>query len=471
MTVEGPLFLVIDQGGHGSRVTVADERGRAVASHAEPVQTQRDGERVEQRPSELLDSIHAGLRAVRDTLGDRTDDIEAAGLAVQRASAICWDRESGAALSPVLSWLDRRGAALLAGTGLDAAWVRGRTGLHLSPHYGAAKLAWCLRELPAVRRAAAAGTLGLGPLSSWLLGSLGGGVYAAEATTAQRTLLWDRHERNWSPALCDAFGLPLDLLPPVADCDAGFGALGIGSHRVPLACCAGDQGLVVSAFGPPDESTVYINAGTGAFVLQPLAADTEPPDRGLLRTLAWAGAGGMRWVEEGTVNGAASALDQLADADLPIEPGEEAFFLNGVGGLGSPWWIADYPSRFVGPAGDAPTRERLVVESIVHLIVANITRLHVTPERVLLTGGLSNRTDLCRGLADALALPVDVPPDREATTRGMLAELSPAIAAAVPALERIEPDPAAHAYWRKRQEKWEALLLGDEKGKGPRAKG
>lgn len=460
MTAEKPLFLVIDQGGHGTRVVVADDRGRNVAAHAQPVRTVRNGERVEQQPSELLDSIHAGLRAVRAELGDRVQAIAAAGLAVQRASVVCWDRESGAALTPVLSWLDRRGAELLDGAGLDPARVRDRTGLRLSPHYGASKLAWCLRELPVVRHAAAAGSLGLGPLSSYLVWALGGGeVYRAEATTAQRTLLWDRHARDWSPELCAAFDVPLDTLPPVVACDAGFGELVLDSHRVPLTRCAGDQGLVVSAFGAPDPATVYINAGTGAFVLQPLAADAEPPDRGLLHTLAWSGVDGMRRVEEGTVNGAASALDRAAADDLPIEPGPESFFLNGVGGLGSPWWIADHPSRFVGTAGDAATRERLVVESIVHLIAANVARLHIRPERVLLTGGLSHRTDLCQWLADALALPVDVPADREATTRGMLAALSPTIAAHDPELQRIEPDKSAYPRWRERQEKWEALLL------------
>lgn len=460
MTTEKPLFLVIDQGGHGTRVVVADDHGRGVAAHAQPVRTTSDGERVEQRPSELLDSIHACLDAVRAELGERVQAIVAAGLAVQRASVVCWDRESGAALTPVLSWLDRRGAALLDAAGLDPARVRDRTGLHLSPHYGASKLAWCLRELSPVRHAAAAGSLGLGPLSSYLVWSLTGGeVYRTEATTAQRTLLWDRHAGDWSPELCAAFDVPLRTLPPVVDCDAGFGELALGSHRVPLTRCAGDQGLVVSAFGAPDPATVYINAGTGAFMLQPLAAGTEPPDRGLLRTLAWSGVNGMRWVEEGTVNGGASALDRVAADDLAVEPGSEPFFLNGIGGLGSPWWIADYRSRFVGPVADAAARERLVVESIVHLLAANVDRLHVRPERVLLTGGLSHRADLCRWLADALALPVDVPADREATTRGMLAELSPTIATSVPPLERIEPDTAAHSRWRERQEKWEALLL------------
>jgi len=49
-----------------------------------------------------------------------------------------------------------------------AADVHRRTGLVLSPHYGATKLAWCLDELPAVRAALAAGTLAFGPQASFL---------------------------------------------------------------------------------------------------------------------------------------------------------------------------------------------------------------------------------------------------------------------------------------------------------------
>lgn len=460
MAADGALFLAIDQGGHSSRVVAADRCGRIVATAAHAITTCSRGDRVEQEAGDVLESVLAGVREVADALGSRARELAAAGLAVQRASVVCWDRTTGAALSPVLSWLDRRGAPLLAAAGLDQQRVRARTGLHLSPHYGAAKLAWCLQELPAVRRAAAAGRLGLGPLSSYLVWQLSGGaVYRVDATTAQRTLLWDRATGDWSPELCEALGVAAERLPRVVRCDAGFGDLDLGEARVPLTHCAGDQGLVLSAYGAPDPDTVYINAGTGAFVLMPLADGADPPDRGLLQTLAWAGRERTDWAEEGTVNGAAAALD-LVDADgFPLEPGDEPFFLNGVGGLGAPWWIADYRSRFIGAADTPAARERLVVESIVYLIMANVQRLYRRPRRVLLTGGIAGRPELRQWLADALDLPVAVPADREATLRGLLATLAPAIAAADAGLARVEPEPGARARWRERQARWESLLL------------
>jgi len=458
MTADSALYLAIDQGGHSTRVMAVDGQGRTRAGHARPVRTRASGERVEQDARELLASVEEGMRAVAREIDPGR--LAAAGLAVQRASVVCWDRESGEPLCPVLSWMDRRGAALVDGCGLDPADVRARTGLHLSPHYGASKLAWCLRELPAVRDALSGGRLGFGPVAGFLAWRLGGrGACRVDAATAQRTLLWDRRTQDWSPALCKAFGIPLDCLPSAAACDAGFGELDADGHRVPLAVCAGDQGLVVTAYGPADPATVSINAGTGAFVLMPRAKDTEPGDRGLLQTLAWSGHDGAVWAEEGTVNGAAAALDAAGAEDWPVEPGPEAFFLNGVGGLGAPWWIADYPSRFIGDVSDAEERERLVIESIVFLLMANVERLHARPERALLTGGLAHRADLRQWLADALGLPVDVPRDREATLRGLVSRLVPGSAARDPELERITPTGGARARWRQRQTHWESLLL------------
>jgi len=458
MADEAPLHLLIDQGGHSTRVVAVDGDGRTRAEHSCPVRTAASGERVEQDPLELVASVEEGMRAVAREIDPRR--LAGAGLAVQRASVVCWDRDSGEPLSPVLSWMDRRGAGLVEAGGLDPEAVRARTGLHLSPHYGAAKLAWCLRELPAVRHALRGGRLGLGPVSSFLAWRLGGGEsYRVDATTAQRTLLWDRNAEEWSPTLCEAFGIPLDRLPCAVACDAGFGELEVGGCRVPLTVCAGDQGLVVSAYGPADPATVSINAGTGAFVLLPFGRDVDTADRGLLQTLAWFGHDGPVWVEEGTVNGAAAALDGARRDDWPVEPGADNFFLNGVGGLGAPWWIADYPTRFTGEVADADGRERLVVESIVFLLMANIERLHRRPDRVLLTGGLAHRADLRQWLADALGLPVDVPRDREATLRGLAARLVPGLAVSDPEPERITPTPGAREQWRERQSRWESVLL------------
>ena len=67
---------------------------------------------VEHDPDEVVASLRQAIDAACTALpaGSR---ILAAGLATQRSSMVCWHRRTGAALSPVISWQDRRNAAWL----------------------------------------------------------------------------------------------------------------------------------------------------------------------------------------------------------------------------------------------------------------------------------------------------------------------------------------------------------------------
>ena len=107
-------------------------------------------DRLEQDPEELVASLHAVIVEAVASLGDKADRIVGAGIATQRSSIVCWDRRTGATLSPVISWQDRRAHEWLSRLAAQANEVQRRTGLMLSAHYGASKLRWCLDHLPAV---------------------------------------------------------------------------------------------------------------------------------------------------------------------------------------------------------------------------------------------------------------------------------------------------------------------------------
>ena len=105
-------------------------------------------------------------------------------------SAICWDRATGRPLSPIFSWQDRRAHAWIAELAAHGDDVHRRTGLFLSPHYGATKLRWALDHLPAVRAAREAGTLCWGPMASFLAFRLcGERPFLADPQCAARTQL------------------------------------------------------------------------------------------------------------------------------------------------------------------------------------------------------------------------------------------------------------------------------------------
>ena len=442
------LYLALDQGGTSSRAVLFDAVGREVAMSHVSISTRRTGDAcVEHDPLELLQSLRTAMHDVcaSPLVGDRP--IVAAGLATQRSTVCCWDGTNGEPLSPALSWQDRRNAAWLQSTlGSRASWVRELTGLPLSPHYGASKLRWCLDELPAVRLALRDERLVAGPLASYLAQQLcSSSAACVDPANASRTQLFDPAVLDWSPPLLEAFGIPRQILPRCVGTTHEFGMLDAGGGRsASLHAVSGDQSAAVFAFGPPDVTTAYVNAGTGAFVQRLVLDGSAATPAGLLQSVLHARTDetlGALYSHEGTVNGGYAALEWLAarigidvkrtlatlshavaDGEVPV------LFMNGVGGLAAPYWMPEFPVEFVAAEeGNDVARATevqqvaAVVESIAFLVAVNLGLMQrVAPlRRVLVTGGLASCDYLCEVLAAVTGLRVDRPETLEATARGI----------------------------------------------------
>jgi len=390
---------------------------------------------------------------------------------VQRSTVACWDRSTGGLLAPVISWQDRRQAAWLQRLSGHAARVHGITGLPLSPHYGASKLRWYLDHNDAARAALAAGGLAAGPLASLLLARLvESRPMVCDEANASRTQLWSPHDRQWSDELLELFGVPKSILPALSPTGSEFGTIRVGDAQVPLRACTGDQAAVPWAAGPLDPGAAYVNLGTGAFVLRPVGQSLRAAP--LLTSVLRSSAGSVDYALEGTVNGAGSALEWAGRHEgLPVERllpvldrlppsgGGSPLFLNGVSGIGSPFWVPEFNSRFIGEGGEL---ERLaaVVESIAFLLQANLeemTRHVARPGRLVVSGGLARHAFLPQRIAALAGVPVDCLGDAEATARGVafLAADQPA-SWEPPAVRRFEPadDPPLRARYRA----WRELL-------------
>jgi glycerol kinase len=128
----------------------------------------------------------------------------------------------------------------------------------------------------------------------------------------------------------------------------------------------------------------------------------------LLRSVLFSDANHASACLEGTVNGAGSALTGFATgpasmgsalASPPTRAPDDLLFLNGVGGLGSLFWVANALIEFIGHEDDV---ERLmaILESIAFLLDANLRAIRtVAPiTRVVVTGGLARSDYLCQAL-------------------------------------------------------------------------
>lgn len=429
---DGALYLAIDQGGQGSRVLVFDEQAEAVAEgFCEFGANMPRADWVEQDPEGLVSSVSVALDRVTSSLGEKYNRIVAAGLATQRSSIACWDKHNGSALSPVISWQDRRAHNWLEQFAHHTARIHQITGLFPNAHYGASKFRWCLDNLPEVRRACDSKRLAWGPVASFLLFRLlAERPLMADPANASRTLLWNVKTGNWDPELLELFGLPLQPLPQCVPSRREFGTLCVGNKKIPVTVVTGDQSAAVFAFGHPRPDTAYVNIGTGAFVQ--FLSDEYPGCTPRFLTSAVLHDGeDMFYALEGTVNGAASALRWLEreyalsrlEAKLAqwlTHTASPPLFLNGVSGLGSPYWVADFPCRFIG-AGDASAKAVAVIESIVFLLQTNLDGMRpftAATVRIQISGGLARLDGLCQRLADISALPVYRPAQCEASARG-----------------------------------------------------
>ena len=427
------LYLAIDQGGHASRASLYTADATLVGGATVPIHTRHSAPaQVEHDPEEMVASVRTAIKQAVRHAGRAP--IIAAGLATQRSSVVCWDTRSGAALSPILSWQDRRTTSWLQQFANHAPEIQQRTGLPISPHYGASKLRWCWDHLPAVQSAWRGGRLAWGPLASFLTYRLTDeNTLAADPANASRTLLWNLDNGDWDPGLAQLFGVPTQAMPPCVDTRHAWGHITVEQRHIPLTVVTGDQSAALFAAGEPVAGAVMINLGTGAFLQQGLIH--RPPPSRLLTSLAYQDPSRRIYALEGTVNGAGSALTWAA-ALLALEEAEiirrlpdwlrecvqPPLFLNGVAGLGTPYLNPLFTSRFIGE-GSAAEKCVAVCESIVFLLKVNLEEMARTEgpvTQIIITGGLSELDGLCQRLADLSGLPLFRPRYHEATVQGLL---------------------------------------------------
>lgn len=431
----------IDQGTTSTRCLVVEEGGRFdVAASRRHGQHHPAAGWVEHDPEELLANILAVLSAA--------GPVDAIAIANQGESCLAWDAETGKALSPVIVWQDARTAAALAALPPEAeARSKAVSGLPLDPYFSASKLAWLLRNIPAVAEAHAAGRLRLGTTDAFFLDRLAG-TFRTDLATASRTGLLDLAAGRWSAEMCALHGVPIECLPEIAAVDAGFGAIG----GVPVRVSIVDQQAALYGHGCRRPGDCKVTFGTGAFLLA-VTDGLAPDPGGLLPTVGWQKDGDRPvYAIEGGVYDAGSALEwakriglytdvaELDGFDGPSALSRGIVFVPALSGLAAPWWDRQAAPLFIGMdhATDRRDLVRAILEGIAMLTVGLIRAAGEAAggSAISIDGGLSQSAFFVRFLADASGRTIAVPSTHELTALG-LAELAGIDAAAVRAQARL----------------------------------
>lgn len=420
------MILTIDQGTSGTKALLHD--GDRVLAVVERELRPRYGEggSVEIDADALLESVLESGRAALAEAGNPHLDL--VSLANQGESVLAWDRATGAALTPVIGWQDRRAQSVCGDLAPRGDEIAARTGLTLDPYFSAPKMAWLRRELS--REGVVTTT------DSWLLYRLAGAFVTDEAT-ASRSLLLDLDRRTWDPELAELFGLGDEELPELVANDEIVGLTSAFGALTPVGGVIVDQQAALFAQSCLSPGEAKCTFGTGLFLVGNIGELPVRSQHGLTTSVAWrlrdradysldgqalAGGSSLRWLVGAGILSAADALDAECGPDS-----RGAVFVPGLAGLAAPHWSPSSRGSFTGLGLDVDRGAliRAVVEGLaaqVATLVATLGRESgVAVTRLRVDGGLTRSRELLQTQANLLQIPVDRYPSPHATALGGVA--------------------------------------------------
>jgi len=396
--------IALDLGSTTIKAGLLDQHGilgSIVVEHAPAVG--RNGGRYE---SDALAYAVIADRVLQRCLA-QTAELPPLGLCSQRSSFLIWEKDSGIPVTPLISWQDNRGEQSCTALYAREPLITELTGLRLTPYYFAPKLQTVLQENPHLRSRLLSGELLTGTLDSFMIWRwTGGSEHLTDVSMAARTLLLDVHCQQWSPVLCDLFGIPPGILPVIKP-STGLNVRLM--NGLTLQASLGDQSAALVASVGEDSEVALVNLGTGGFVIRYLDEKREPAD-GYLRTLVYQdNVTDTHIAIEGTLNSIAAALAPYPVADCKIEEMaaiEDIYCLAEPSGLGAPYFRSDLGMQFSAPTDQlAPGQIAcLLLEAIVFRVLRIIEDFHrnAAIKRVYLSGGLSGLNCLQQGIAQCL---------------------------------------------------------------------
>ena len=399
--------IALDLGTTSIKAGLLDSDGilSSIVAQAAPKITVNDG-RYESDALAYAETAERVLGECRDQAGGSPP----LGLCSQRSSFLIWERTSGQPLTPLISWQDNRGIAGCDELRNSEDLIRDLTGLRLTPYYFAPKLRIVLQEHPEWRARLECGELLAGTLDTFLIWRWTGGKYhVTDASMAARTLLMDIRQQRWSPALCELFDIPLDVLPEIKSSTGWNLRLNNG---LTLQASVGDQSAALIASVENDDTDALVNLGTGGFVVRYLAKG-EAAQAGYLRTLVYQDNKQHAHIAiEGTLNSLAAALAPYPADECRIEDLEmdDIFCLAEPSGLGAPYFRNDLGIRFSRSTENMAPRKIacLLLEGIIFRVARILEDFHRASaiERIYLSGGLSELLCLQQGITQCA--PCDV---------------------------------------------------------------
>ena len=402
-------------------------------------------------------------------------------MAVQRTSAILWDKATGVPVCPMYSWQDTRTAGYM--ETLREEWAgpaQLATGMNFAPGTPM-HLHSMIKENGLLERAQKGELLG-GTMDSWLIWRFTGGIHGGKHFTSYSNVgtagYWNTPKNEYWTEFLDVLDVPVKILPAVLDEDGDYGTAieqlaGIGA---PITGVVGDQQSALYGQGGLAVGSVKCTHGTGSFV------DFNIGDRfiddldGLDCRAGWRTRDNRGNVIEGGTYVSGSAiewlihqvhlLDEAKNLDATYasaDPYSGVIVVPSFAGFAAPNWDVSARAAIYGLHRGSVSADivRATVDGISHTIVdlldAMAKSAGITPTALYMDGGLSRSDALLQSHADLLRIPVI-----RASNPGWVTALGAAHIAGIKvgvwdnqeqAAARIEPEKTFYPIMRKKEAK------------------
>lgn len=356
-----PYLLGIDVGTSACKIAIFDRNGTVLetATGEYEVYYPQTGW-AEQDPDEWWRVICSTMKYIFSKSQIKPEEIAGIGIDGQSWSAIAVDKE-GSVLTNTPIWMDTRADDICRELNEKVGEKRifEVAGNSLQPSYSTAKIIWYQRNMPQVY--------------DKIYKVLQSNSYIAYKLTGQMTQdisqgyglhCFDMHTGTWDEAMCEALGIPVQILPDIHPCQEVIGkvtkaaaaqsglAEGTPVAAGGLDAACGTLGAGVIHAGETQEQGGQ--AGGMSICIDSYKADPRlilschvVPGKWLLQGGTTGGGGAMRWLEkefgafereEGKRTGK-SSLDLFNEAAGSVPPGcDGLIFLPYMAGERSPLW-------------------------------------------------------------------------------------------------------------------------------------
>lgn len=433
-------IVALDQGTTSSRAILFNEKGEIVGvKQKEFTQIFPKSGWVEHDANEIWSTQLEVFKALLQSTGVSSHQIDAIGITNQRETAVVWNAETGEPIHNAIVWQDKRTSDYceqLKAKGLSEE-VNAKTGLVIDSYFSATKVHWMLNNVQGAKELAAAGKLRFGTIDTWLIWKMTNGKrHVTDYSNASRTMVYNIKDLTWDDGLLKEMGIPKSMLPTVQASSSEFGTFNFDGADIPILGVAGDQQAALfgqACFNVGEAKNTY---GTGCFMLMYLGSEYLTSKNGLLTTMACSPDGSPAYALEGSIFIAGAAIQWLRDAMKMVDQAEDSeyyarkadghdvFLVPAFAGLGAPYWDQFSRGAIFGLTRDTGKNNiiKAALESIAYqtrdVLEAMEQDSGVTIESLNVDGGATANDYLMQFQSDVLGATIDRPVITESTALG-----------------------------------------------------